>query len=187
MTSFRRDGDVTEVGFAPEERSVLASLAASLAEMLEPEDAAGGAEPDAEPDPLVALVGFGTDSGPVGRPDDPALRRLLPDAYDDAEGAAEFRRLTDGELRAAKVANLRRIADGAAAPDGVVRIGPDEIDGWLAGLTDIRLVLGERLDVTEEREHLEDLDDADPRLPLLAAYDWLSELQDVLVQILMAD
>ncbi|MBV9097650.1 MAG: DUF2017 domain-containing protein [Frankiaceae bacterium] len=184
MTSFRRDGDVTEVGFAPEERAVLASLAASLAEMLEPEDVAAGAEPDA--DPLVALVGL-SDGDPVGRPDDPALRRLLPDAYDDAEGAAEFRRLTDGELRAAKVANLRRIGDGAARPDGVVRIGPDEIDGWLAGLTDIRLVLGERLGMTEEREHLEDLDDDDPRLPLVAAYDWLSELQEVLVYAAMAD
>lgn len=182
MTTFRRDGDVTVVGLSPQERPVLASLAAGLAEMLEPDEATSGSPPD----PLVALVGM-TGEGTVGRPEDPALRRLLPDAYDDAEGAAEFRRLTDGELRAAKVANLRRLVDGAAAPGGVVRIGPDEVDGWLAALTDIRLVLGERLDMTEEREHLEDLDDDDPRLPLLAAYDWLSELQDVLVQILMAD
>ena len=184
MTTFRREGDVTVVGLTPEERSVLASLAASLAEMLAPDAAPGGAT---EADPLVALVGLDGDSGPVGRPDDPALRRLLPDAYDDAEGAAEFRRLTDGELRAAKVANLRRMVDGAAAAGGVVRISPDEIDGWLAGLTDIRLVLGERLDMTEEREHLEDLADDDPRLPLLAAYDWLSELQEVLVHAAMAD
>lgn len=180
MTSFQRDGDVIVVELAPEERPVLASLAASLAEMLDP---AGAATPDA--DPLVALVGMSSD-GPVDTPDDPALRRLLPDAYkEDPDGAAEFRRLTDADLRAEKAANLRRVLDGATA--GVVRIGPDDADGWLAGLNDIRLVLGERLDMTEEREHLEDLDPGDPRRPLVAAYDWLSELQEIVVHLLMAD
>jgi hypothetical protein len=182
VTKFERDGDGLVIALSAEERPVLASLAAGLAEMLAPDEGAGGAEVD----PLVALVGMGGD-GPVDRPDDPALRRLLPDAYDDPEVAAEFRRLTDGELRAAKVANLGRILDAVATAGGVVRVAPDEIDAWLAGLNDIRLVLGERLDMTEEREHLEDLDDEDPRLPLLVAYDWLSEFQEVLVHVFMAD
>jgi hypothetical protein len=180
MARIQRDGDVLVLQLAAEERPILASLAASLAEMLEP----AGSTPEA--DPLVALVGFSSDD-PVDKPDDPALRRLLPDAYADAEGAAEFRRFTDADLRAEKVANLRRILDGATASGGVVRIEPAEVDGWLAGLNDIRLVLGERLDMTEEREHLENLEQGDPRLALLAAYDWLSEMQEWLVQLLLAD
>ena len=179
MTRIQRDGDVVVLGLAPEERTILASLAASLAEMLEPSSAAA-----ADSDPLAVLVGIS--DGPIEKPDDPALRRLLPDAYADADGAAEFRRFTDADLRAEKVANLRRILDGATASGGVVRIGRDEVDGWLAGLNDIRLVLGERLDMTEEREHLEDLDADDPRVPLLAAYDWLSEMQEWIVQLLLA-
>jgi len=179
MTRIQRDGDVVVLGLAPEERTILASLAASLAEMLEPSSAAA-----ADSDPLAVLVGIS--DGPIEKPDDPALRRLLPDAYADADGAAEFRRFTDADLRAEKVANLRRILDGATASGGVVRIGLDEVDGWLAGLNDIRLVLGERLDMTEEREHLEQLDAGDPRVPLLAAYDWLSEMQEWIVQLLLA-
>jgi hypothetical protein len=185
MAGLERDGDVIVLRLAGEERPVLASLAASLAEMLEPADVAGG-RAEADADPLAAMVGMGSDS-PVATPDDPALRRLLPDAYGDPDGAAEFRRLTDAALRAEKVANLRRILDGATASGGVVRIAADDVDGWLAGLNDIRLVIGERLEMTEEREHLLDLTGDDPRLPLLAAYDWLSYLQEMILELLVGD
>jgi hypothetical protein len=184
VTHLGRDGDVVVLQLEAEERTVLASLAASLAEMLAPDGAGVRAATDV--DPLAAMVGMGSD-GPVPMPDDPALRRLLPDAYDDPDGAAEFRRLTDAGLRTEKVANLRRIVDGATAKGGVVRIDPDEVDGWLAGLNDIRLVLGERLEMTEEREHLENLDQGDPRLPLLAAYDWLSMVQELMIHALIGD
>ena len=51
--------------------------------------------------------------GPVTRPDDPVLERLLPDGYsEDEEGAedanADFRRYTERGLRDGKVANARR-------------------------------------------------------------------------------
>jgi len=179
MAGIQRDGDVIVLRLAAEERPFLASFAAGLAELLEPSDS------PAETDPLAALVGMS--AGPVDKPEDPALRRLLPDAYADADGAAEFRRLTDADLRATKVANLRRIVDGATAAGGVVRIAPDEVDGWLAGINDIRLVMGERLEITEDVEHPDDLDADDPRLPLLWAYYWFSELQERIVDLLLGD
>jgi hypothetical protein len=185
--SIERDGDVIVVRLDTEERIPLASLAAAAIEMLEPPDSAGaGSDPD--PDPLEAMVGLGGD-GPVEIPDDRALRRLLPDAYADPGEAAEFRRLTDTALRAEKAANLRRILDAVATPGGVVRIGPDDVDAWLAGLNDIRLMLGERLDITEELdlEQLEQLQRGDPKLPLFAAYFLLSEMQELMLQFLMAD
>ncbi len=179
MTHIERDGDVIVMQLTADERPILATFAASLADMLEP----SGQPVDA--DPLAKLVGIS--AGPVDRPDDPALRRLLPDAYDDAEGAAEFRRLTDADLRAEKAANLRRIIDGATAAGGVVRINPDEVDPWLSGINDIRLVIGERLAITDDGDHLDDLDDGDPRLPALAIYHWLTDMQGWILQLVDPD
>jgi hypothetical protein len=185
VTTLSRDGDVVTVALGPQESTLLAGLALSLVELLAPDPAATAAAA-ATSDPLAALVGMA--EGPVAVPDDPALRRLLPDAYADAEGAEEFRRLTDGSLRQGKVAALTRIADDvAAATDGRVLLGPDEADAWLTGLNDIRLVLGVRLDVTEDRSELDDLDDDDPRTMLLAAYDWLTYLQEMLVALVTGD
>jgi hypothetical protein len=178
MAGVARDGEVIVLRLAAEERPILATFAASLAEMLEPTQMATD-----DTDPLAQLVGI-SGNDPVDKPDDPALQRLLPDAYADADGAAEFRRLTDADLRAEKVANLRRILDGATATGGVVRIEAGEVDSWLAGINDIRLVLGERLEITEESEHLSDLDDGDPRLPPLAVYFWLTEIQDSILELL---
>ena len=91
---FRRTRSGTvRADLAPVEVAVLASVARDLLELLTSEPPAPGA------DPLEALVGLS--SGPVPRPDDPALQRLLPDAYrPDAPG-------------------LERDAAEAAAADGV--------------------------------------------------------------------
>jgi len=75
-------------------------------------------------------------------PDDPAVGRLLPDAYrDDTEAAREFRELTQDDL-------LERKRSDAAVVLATVR-GRDldvaQAEAWLRSLTDVRLVLGERL------------------------------------------
>lgn len=149
----------------------------------------------AERDVLIALVGevavlVGGDvdvtahlldapawsRGPVAAPEDPALRRLFPDAYrDDAEHAAEFRRLTEQDLRATKADRLGVLgaalhgpgADGGPGGDGTdaARLDTDGLDAGtphdtvdvvvpardapavVAALTDLRLVLAERLGV----------------------------------------
>jgi hypothetical protein len=64
-------------------------------------------------------------------------------------------------------------------------IGPEDADAWLRSLTDLRLVLGERLGVTEDWEdRLEALDDEDPMLGAYWLYDRLTMLQESLVQAL---
>jgi Domain of unknown function (DUF2017) len=175
MATVTRESDTVVLRLDVEERTVLAGLAASLADLLEP------ARPAATQDPLAAMVGMSAEA--VDVPDDPALRRLLPDAYADDPGkAAEFRRLTDTTLRHGKAAALRAVHDTvAAAADGAARVPLAEVDGWMSALNDIRLVLGVRLDVTEDREGLDALAADDPRLPLLAAYDWLSWLLEVMI------
>jgi hypothetical protein len=176
VASIKRRGGVVRVQLRPEERMVLTRLASELAELLEPPERGDGQEPD----PLVALTGMGGPTPEV--PADPALRRLLPDAYDDPEGAAEFRRLTDEDLRRGKIAGLAHLVDDVESGGDTLELIPEQVDGWVRALNDVRLVLGVRIGVDDDdsmwRRRLEP---DDPRLALAAAYDWLTGIQDRLL------
>ena len=177
---FRRTRRGTVVRFTPGEADVLAHLVEQLLDLLGAED-----EPDEDADPLATLTGL-TD-GPLSAPADPALARLLPDAYlDDADRAAEFRRFTEDDLRSGKreaahtmLATLPR--DGQEAT-----LDADEAARWLSALNDLRLALGTRLAVTEdtytELEDAADADPDDPRVQALSIYVWLGYLQESLIR-----
>ena len=155
-----------------------------LREMLELVTDDGNDEVD--DDPLARAVGIGT---ATEVPDDPALARLFPDAYaDDAEASADFRRYTEQGLRERKRAGLQTALDSLGETPHRIELDQDQAYAWLGAINDIRLVLGERLDVSEEiDEVLADLADDDPRLPLFWVYDRLSWLQDTLVEALAHD
>ena len=182
MAEVRRRAGAVQVTLTGEEASALAALAAQVATMLGDD----GAATSESADPLEAMVGMTTE--PVEAPDDPALRRLLPDAYADDTLSGEFRRLMDGELRRIKTEALddMRGAVDAAAEGGVkLRLAPQQAESWLQALNDIRLVLGTRLDVTEDLEdRWAQLGPDDPMAPLLAAYEWLGWLQESVVHAL---
>ncbi|MFI8631875.1 DUF2017 family protein [Microbacterium sp. NPDC077663] len=125
---------------------------------------------------------------------DPALRRLVPDAYrDDADAAGEFRRLTQDDLLERRLtdagvvrASLRHDGrdldpadlDRAEAEDAlVVEMTPEIAGAWLRTLAALRLVLAERLGVTEEDQG----GDGDPRF---GVYEWVGYRLDVLVRAL---
>jgi hypothetical protein len=112
--------------------------------------------------------------------DDPAdddLRRLFPPAHaDDAEADADYRRMVGNQLvngRTQAIETVQRTA-------GSDTLSNAEAEAWLTVLNDLRLVLGTRLDVTEEMSF--DLDPSDPRTPELALYAYLSWLQEQLVE-----
>ena len=144
-------------------------------------DLAPGVPTDAE---LAELTGLGGDPDEPARqaPADPALARLLPDAYrDDPDAAGEFRRLTESSLRREKVAAADRML--AALPEqgpGEVRLTPETTETWLSTLNDVRLALGTRLEVSEE---MAEPDPEDPDAPAYVVYLWLTELQGVLVEV----
>ena len=115
-------------------------------------------------------------------PDDPDLRRLFPPASDDAEQDADYRRLTRDGL----VDGRARALETVARTLGADTLTAAEADDWLRVLNDARLVLGTRLDVTEETM-LAELDPADPDAHQLAVYAYLSWLQEQLVAALAAD
>jgi hypothetical protein len=197
---FRRVRGEVRARLADGERRVLHDLFTEVHDLLE--DPA----PPSEDDPLAELVGIGTAVRP---PEDPALARLLPDAHkDDPRASAEFRRYTESGLRARKRQGLelalRTLERGAP-----VRLDGAEASAWLVALTDVRLVLAERIGLKTDEDHAileqvvaqlaqaeppaesEDSDDdgvdAAERLAMtLALYDFLAWLQETLVEAMAA-
>jgi len=100
--------------------------------------------PAAEPDSLASLD-WSADE--IAEPTDPALARLLPAASEDDGIAGEFRRLTESDLRAAKVDRLRMVWGALLAPGERLEVAPEMAMDWAAALTDVRLVIAERLDI----------------------------------------
>lgn len=113
-------------------------------------------------------------------PDDPAVARLFPSAYpDDAQREAEYRILAGSELIESHRAAMAMFEETIDAK----RLDADQAQAWLRALNELRLVLGTRLDVTEDHSSWPS-DRDDPRLPAFVAYDYLSGLQDELVDAL---
>ena len=114
-------------------------------------------------------------------PEDPTLRRLRPSAYeDDPEAEGEFQRLMQDEQWASRRDALLLLAETASRD----RLTADELDAWLRALTDLRLALGTRLEVTEETYERE-IDPADPNAYELAVFAYLSWLQEQAVEAAM--
>ncbi len=131
------------------------------------------------------------ESGAAGQaaapPGDPVLARLLPDAYapevDQGAAAAEFRRLTEADLRAAKSEAAQAVLDSLAEErNGKIVLTAELAAAWLAALNDLRLSLGVVLEVTED-DSPRRRDPADPLYPQAAAYEWLTWLQAALVDV----
>ncbi|NNM46171.1 DUF2017 family protein [Knoellia koreensis] len=191
------------------ERGLVVGLMEQVLELVAPETlSASVAEGGDEFDRIVAgLGGIGQGvslsaddqvpdlSGDVPAPRDPALDRLLPTANrQDEQMAAEFRRLTEDGLRSRKAANLSTAIAALSAPaggkDDKVSLDQEQALAVLISLTDVRLVLGERLglkhddDVELLEEQASSLPDDDPAVYALAVYDFLTWLQETLAHAL---
>lgn len=193
------------------ERGLVVGLMEQVLELVEPApDASEGAGAGAETrgdefDQIVAgLGGIGmgvslsaTDqvpelSGEVPAPRDPALDRIFPTANrQDDQLAAEFRRLTEDGLRARKSANLTTaITALAGVTEQRVSLEQPQALALLIALTDVRLVLGERLGLKQDddldliEEQVSGLADDDPAVYALAVYDFLTWLQETLAHAL---
>jgi hypothetical protein len=112
-------------------------------------------------------------------PDDPAVRRLFPPAHADRESEEQYRSLVRDQLVAGRSKALTTMRDTLAQET----LSSEEADAWLRALNDLRLVLGTRLDVTEDTDY-EGLDPREPRGRDLAIYAYLSWLQEQLVEAL---
>lgn len=94
----------------------------------------------------------------------PDLNRLFPTAYpDDPERDAGYQVLARGEL----IDHRRTSLDTVRATVSQEILSEDEVMAWLNVVNDLRLVIGTKLDVSEE-DHLIDQDD--PEAPLHDVY-----------------
>jgi hypothetical protein len=210
MDAFRRSGGGVRTKFDAPEAALLRSLIEQVMSLLDeadegrtdPEPEPGQVSPGRDPGPghpdeildssvndipgaaeLDAMMGF---SPRTRAPLDPALARLLPDAYRDDPGASgEFRRYTEQSLRSAKQEVAQTVLDTLPADGGPVKLSREQAQSWLRALNDVRLTLGVRLGVTEEFEdEWRQLDPLDPRATAFEVYAWLGDVQESLVQAL---
>ena len=127
----------------------------------------------------------------VAEVEDPAVRRLFPIANrSDPEAAAEFARLSETGLRQRKRDNLLRSAALLGAADSL-ELSTGDANAVLVALTDVRVVLGERMALRTDDDAAaldavaQELDEEDPRLHFVLVYDFLTWLQESLAVALL--
>lgn len=156
MEAFSVCDDHLEAIIEDAEREVLAQLAAEIGELLGV-DVAAQVEPDrdqAQWDQMLRAMGIsGGEGNEVGEPADPAVARLLPSVSDDEEVAREYRELTQAGLRQEKADRIAQFWQHMLPENGpLLRLNLEEAEQFMATLTDIRLVLGERMGIQTSRD-----------------------------------
>lgn len=112
--------------------------------------------------------------------EDASTARLRPPAYgDDREKSEEFAELVHDELLQERLRRLLVVETTVEAK----RLTGEQLESWLGALNDLRLVLGTRLDVTEEM-YDEELSEDDPRRPAFSVYAYLTWLEGHIVEAL---
>jgi hypothetical protein len=112
---------------------------------------------------------------------DPSTRRLFPMAYpDDPQKEREYQELMRSDLVASRLAAIevveKTIHDETMDVAGLER--------WMETINSLRLVIGTRLDVTEE---IPELHEGDPDAPAYAVYDYLGWLLEQAVNAISGD
>lgn len=155
--------------FDPMEREVLGNLAAAVTEALIHR------AQSAPRDELAELTGM--PSGHKEAPEDPSLRRLLPDFERDGDEEYEgdnslLRSLHEQDITKAKISHLQ-VVGTHLGPDGSVNvsISEEEAHAWVQALNDMRLFLAAgEADYPDERDQL---------------VEWLAVCQDSLLSAMM--
>jgi hypothetical protein len=111
---------------------------------------------------------------------DPAVERLFPVAYPgDEDRQTEYRLLVQDELMESHLGALAVLEETADAE----RLDEDQLMAWMRAVNEVRLVLGTRLEITDEGVE-RPLDRDDARAPAFAVYDYLTYLQGEIIEAL---
>lgn len=110
--------------------------------------------------------------------DDPVLERLFPVGYrDDMDAAAEFSRYTRSGLVDHKTSGAGIVTAGLTGGD-TVTLDLETAERWLPVLTDLRLIVAERLGIVSDED--------EPEGELAGVYHWLGWLQSYLIEAIEA-
>ena len=108
---------------------------------------------------------------------EPAFKRLFPVAYaQDPEHEAEYRALVGDELTATRIGHVDTVLTTLDAST----LSEEQVFAWMGAVNDLRLVLGTRLDVSEETDL--DVDPSHPDAAAFALYAYLGWLLELLVE-----
>jgi hypothetical protein len=122
------------------------------------------------PSELVKLLESGED--------DRSMFRLFPRAYESDLGRqVEYDRLMRDDLQARHVEALQVLERTAEAKE----LDEEQIDNWVRALNQLRLVLGTRLDLTDDSSE-EDFAADSPTAGAYALYSYLTDLQSHAVE-----
>ena len=187
MSQFSRQDDIFSLTLSIDEAHVLINLVEQLLELLGEGDFAHDYDHN---DPFAQLMAMQNMQNEITAPEDPVLKRLLPNAYSDPEAADDFRRYTEPALRLNKQSALRSIREALTVlvdneADGII----EELDPqlWLKSINDLRLALSVRLEIAGDSfAKFEDMPDEDPQKGIYAVYFWLGWLQESLLELLTA-
>lgn len=136
-----------------------------------------------DPDPLFASLEVG---GTDTTPEDPALARLFPDAFADAEEASAFRQLTEQGLVNRKLHDAQEVSSALGLgilpesddrPTIEVDITSATMPAWARTLTSLRLAIAARIGLDEESDH-ERLFAQEGTRGTVMVYDWLAAILD---------
>jgi hypothetical protein len=97
----------------------------------------------------------------------------------DDDRQTEYRLLVQGELLDSHLGALAVLEDTA----GAERLDEDQLMAWMRAVNEVRLVLGTRLEITDDRAD-RSRDRRDPRAPAFAVYDYLTGLQGEIIEAL---
>lgn len=187
MNGWKRKNGQVVADLSPQEAAVIRGLVGQIKDML---TARAGEAPQ---DELAELTGIRT--GPSTPPQDRVLARLLPDFFrgddavaddvpgdvtDPADASAAMRSLHEPELLANKTGFAEVVLATCPRQGGRIRLTAEEAEGWLSALNDVRLALGEALDVREEMPDEPPEDDL--QREHFGVYQWLTWVQDSLVE-----
>lgn len=79
---------------------------------------------------------------------DPSLRRLNPPARpDDEDAEVGYRELVDNALLEGRLSAIETVEQGLQSS----QIKPDDYGAWMQTINNLRLVIGEHLEITNER------------------------------------
>lgn len=173
----------------PDEAAMLDQLVTQLLQLLQSHSSMA-----LDADPLFASLEVG---GSESKPEDPALARLFPDAYEESDDADRFRRVSEQGMLNRKVQDALAVTSAiglggdpfaALGDDDLeieVDIAFDELPTWARTLTALRLAIAARIGLEREADHARLEADDEARSTVLV-FDWLAAILDAVMRARMA-
>lgn len=175
-------GGILKLRLEFDEAQLLDGLVSQLIELLH-----SHSQTALDPDPLFASLEVG---GSDSLPEDPALARLFPDAFDDEAEASAFRRLNEQSLVNRKLQDALDVSSALGlgnAPDIdgeriiEVDITARSMPAWVRTLTALRIAIAARIGLVQEGDQVHLLASEETRGTVLV-YDWLAAILDSILR-----